>query len=79
MTQSPHLYLVLADQLSFDLKSLEHLNAEPDTVLLVEVMEEASQVPHHPHKIVLIISAMRHFAHALREPAVPVQYVPLDD
>ncbi|KPW53826.1 Deoxyribodipyrimidine photolyase-related protein [Pseudomonas caricapapayae] len=79
LTQSPHLYLVLGDQLSFDLKSLEHLNAERDTVLLVEVMEEASHVPHHPQKIVLIFSAMRHFAQALRERGVRVQYVALDD
>lgn len=79
MTQAPRLHLVLGDQLSFELASLKDLNPERDTVLLVEVMEEASHVPHHPQKIVLIFSAMRHFAEALRERGVRVQYVTLDD
>ncbi|MFH7397137.1 cryptochrome/photolyase family protein, partial [Pseudomonas syringae group genomosp. 7] len=53
MTQSPHLNLVLGDQLSLDLKSLEHLNAERDTFLMVEVMDEARHVPSHKQKIVM--------------------------
>ncbi|SHM88760.1 deoxyribodipyrimidine photolyase-related protein [Pseudomonas asturiensis] len=78
--KTPHrLCLVLGDQLSFDLASLQALNAERDTVLLVEVMEEASHVPHHPQKIILIFSAMRHFAEALRQRGYEVQYVTLDD
>ncbi|EPN64356.1 hypothetical protein A245_10346, partial [Pseudomonas syringae pv. actinidiae ICMP 19096] len=79
MTQSHQLHLVLGDQLSFGLASLQNLNPEHSTVLLVEVMEEASHVPHHPQKIALIFSAMRHFAEALRERGVGVQYVTLDD
>ncbi|MCF5632175.1 cryptochrome/photolyase family protein, partial [Pseudomonas syringae] len=79
MTQSSRLHLVLGDQLSFDLASLQNLNPEHDTVLLVEVMEEATHVPHHPQKIALIFSAMRHFAEALRERGIRVQYVTLDD
>lgn len=79
MTQAPRLHLILGDQLSFDLASLAGLIPERDTVLMVEVMEEASHVPHHPQKIVLIFSAMRHFAEALRERGVRVQYVMLDD
>ncbi|CAI8805601.1 (6-4) photolyase [Pseudomonas sp. IT-P2] len=73
------LCLVLGDQLSFDLASLQALDAERDTVLLVEVMEEASHVPHHPQKIALIFSAMRHFAQALRDQDIRVEYVTLDD
>ncbi|MQT59532.1 cryptochrome/photolyase family protein [Pseudomonas sp. FSL R10-0399] len=73
------LCLVLGDQLSFDLASLQGLDKERDTVLLVEVMEEASHVPHHPQKITLIFSAMRHFAEALRQRGIKVQYVKLDD
>ncbi|MCK9718833.1 MULTISPECIES: cryptochrome/photolyase family protein [Pseudomonas] len=79
LTQAPRLHLILGDQLSFDLASLAGLIPERDTVLMVEVMEEASHVPHHPQKIVLIFSAMRHFAEALRERGVRVQYVMLDD
>ncbi|EJM31243.1 cryptochrome/photolyase family protein [Pseudomonas sp. GM25] len=79
MNVTRRLCLVLGDQLSFDLASLQALDAERDTVLLVEVMEEASHVPHHPQKIALIFSAMRHFAQALRDQGVRVEYVRLDD
>ncbi|MGP6419673.1 cryptochrome/photolyase family protein [Pseudomonas putida] len=79
MNQKRRLCLVLGDQLSFDLASLQTLDSERDTVLLVEVMEEASHVPHHPQKIALIFSAMRHFAEALRDQGVSVEYVTLDD
>jgi len=73
------LCLVLGDQLSFELSSLQGLEAGTDAVLLVEVMEEASHVPHHPQKITLIFSAMRHFAVALQQRGIHVQYVALDD
>lgn len=79
MNKLHRLCLVLGDQLSFDLASLQGLDAERDTVLLVEVMEEASYVPHHPQKIILIFSAMRHFAQALQQRGIRVEYVTLDD
>jgi len=79
MNTTRRLCLVLGDQLSFDLASLQVLDKESDTVLLVEVMEEASHVPHHPQKITLIFSAMRHFAEALQQRGIRVQYVTLDD
>ena len=73
------LRLVLGDQLSFNLASLQGMDIESDTVLLVEVMEEASHVPNHPQKIALIFSAMRHFAEALRQRGVRLHYVTLTD
>ncbi|WP_036987667.1 cryptochrome/photolyase family protein, partial [Pseudomonas sp. EGD-AK9] len=73
------LALVLGDQLSFDLASLQGIDPAQDVVLLAEVAEEAGHVPHHPQKIALIFSAMRHFAAALRERGLRVQYVRLDD
>ncbi|WP_456310432.1 cryptochrome/photolyase family protein [Serratia proteamaculans] len=79
MNKLHRLCLILGDQLSFDLASLQGLDAERDTVLLVEVMEEASYVPHHPQKIILIFSAMRHFAQALQQRGIRVEYVTLDD
>lgn len=79
MNATRRLCLVLGDQLSFDLASLQGLDQDHDAVLLVEVMEEASHVPHHPQKIVLIFSAMRHFAEALRQRGVRVHYVTLTD
>lgn len=73
------LRLVLADQLSESLASLQGLDTAHDTVMLCEVMEEASYVPHHPKKIAFLFSAMRHFAAALEESGVRVRYVKLDD
>jgi deoxyribodipyrimidine photolyase-related protein len=58
---------------------LDGLDAAQDTVLLMEVMGECTYVPHHPQKIILILSAMRHFARALEARGVAVDYIRLDD
>ncbi len=73
------LRLVLGDQLSFELSALSGLDPSRDRVLLAEVAEEAGHVPHHPQKIAFLFSAMRHFAEALRQRGVTVDYVRLDD
>ncbi len=72
------LRLILADQLSASISSLESLGAE-DTVMLCEVMEEAGYVPHHPKKIAFLFAAMRHFAAELTARGVHVRYIKLDD
>lgn len=72
------LHVVLGDQLSNGLSSLSDLGPD-DIVLMAEVMGECSYVPHHVHKIVLVLSAMRHFAEALRRRGVRVDYRRLDD
>jgi deoxyribodipyrimidine photolyase-related protein len=48
-------------------------------VLMMEVQEECTYVAHHPQKITLILSAMRHFARALEARGVRVDYIRLDD
>ena len=73
------LRLVLGDQLSRNLSALADLDPARDRVLMVEVMAEATYVPHHKQKIVLVLSAMRHFAEELRQQGVTVDYVRLDD
>jgi deoxyribodipyrimidine photolyase-related protein len=73
------LRVVLGDQLAFDLSALADLDRSNDAVLMMEVLEEGTYVPHHKQKLVLVFSAMRHFAHALRERGVTVDYVTLDD
>lgn len=47
-------------------------------ILLMEVMEETTHVRHHKAKIVLVLSAMRHFAEELRGAGWTVDYVRLD-
>ena len=73
------LCLVLGDQLSRDLATLQDLDPDRDTVLMLEVQEEAVYVPHHKQKIALILSAMRHFAKELEQEGIAVDYVRLDD
>ncbi len=73
------LRIVLGDQLSRSLSALSDLDPRHDVVLMAEVMEECTYVPHHLKKIVLVLSAMRHFAAALTAGGVRVRYVRLDD
>ena len=74
-----NMCVILGDQLSQSLSALDGLDPARDTVLMMEVMGECEYVPHHPQKITLILSAMRHFRDALAARGVPVRYVALDD
>jgi deoxyribodipyrimidine photolyase-related protein len=71
--------LVMGDQVSLEVSALADLDIERDLVLMVEAEEECREVPHHQQKIVLFLSAMRHFAAELRSRGVRVEYVRLDD
>ena len=73
------LRVVLGDQLSASIASLDGLDPAADTVLLMEVMGECSYVPHHPQKIALILAAMRHFSEGLRVLGIRVRHVRLED
>ncbi|MEP1442372.1 MAG: cryptochrome/photolyase family protein [Hyphomicrobiales bacterium] len=72
------LILILGDQLSTQLSSLQSADKKHDHILMVEVADETSYVQHHKKKIAFILSAMRHFAEALRQDGWKVDYVPLD-
>lgn len=77
--QAGILRLVLGDQLTASLSSLIDANPDTDTIIMAEVMDECTYVPHHPKKIVFILSAMRHFACDLRERGFQVAYFELGD
>ncbi len=70
---------ILGDQLSPRLASLRDADPAQDVLLLAEVPEETSYVPHHPRKIALIFSAMRHFASEMRTHGFQVHYRTLND
>ena len=72
------LRVVLGDQLSRDLTALAGLDPQRDIVLMMEVAAEGEYVPHHKQKLVLVLSAMRHFAAELRAAGLAVDYVTLD-
>jgi deoxyribodipyrimidine photolyase-related protein len=65
-TPTRNLILVLGEQLSPQLSSLAAGDPARDIVLMCEVVEEATYVRHHKKKIILLFSAMRHFADELR-------------
>jgi deoxyribodipyrimidine photolyase-related protein len=75
----PILVPILGDQLSHNISSLAGLSPQNAIILMMEVWEEATYVKHHKQKIVLVLSAMRHFAAELREAGWRVDYVRLDD
>ena len=70
---------VLGDQCTVSLSALEDLDPAQDVVVMSEVMSECTYVKHHPKKIVLVLSAMRHFAAELEARGIRVDYVRLDD
>lgn len=73
------LVLILGDQLTPSVSSLQAANREKDVVLMVEAAEEATYVRHHKKKIAFLFSAMRHFAEHLRSQGWNVDYQKLDD
>jgi deoxyribodipyrimidine photolyase-related protein len=60
-----HLVLILGDQLSLDNPALEDFDSTQDAIVMAEVSHEATQVWSHKARIVLFLSAMRHFYEAL--------------
>ncbi len=73
------LVLVLGDQLTPTLSALDAGDPDKDVVVMAEVADEASYVPHHPKKIAFIFAAMRKFAQKLQDKGWTVAYTKLDD
>ncbi|MFK7874634.1 MAG: cryptochrome/photolyase family protein [Paracoccaceae bacterium] len=73
------LILILGDQLSLNSAALRGANKSQDTIVMAEVLGEATYVRHHPKKIALIFAAMRKFAARLRRDGWQVAYCELDD
>ncbi|MCC9623053.1 cryptochrome/photolyase family protein [Thalassospira sp. MA62] len=79
MKHSASLRFVLGDQLSETLSSLRDADPTRDIIVMAEPRDEATYVPHHRQKIVLILSAMRHFADDLRRRGFTVDYFDYQD
>ena len=69
----------MGDQLTLEIAALNQGDKSKDTILMAEVMDEASYVPHHKKKIAFLFSAMRHFAEVLRSAGWSVDYIRLTD
>ncbi len=69
-----HLVLVLGDQLNRDSAAFDDFDPTQDRLWMCEAAEESTHVWSSQQRIVLFLSAMRHFAQALREEGLPLQY-----
>ena len=71
-------YWILGDQLTSDHPALR-LADDDDCFLFIESRARSGQLRYHRHKLVLIYSAMRHYAEDLRARGRKVHYDELDD
>jgi deoxyribodipyrimidine photolyase-related protein len=73
------LRLILGDQLSESISSLQGYNSDADIILMCEVWDEANYVKHHKKKIAFLFSAMRHFTKKLNKKGYKVEYTKLNN
>ncbi len=69
-----NLIVVLGDQLDAESVAFDGFDAAQDAVWMAEVPAEATYVWSHKARIAVFLSAMRHFAEALRERGWTVHY-----
>ncbi len=74
-----HLVIVLGDQLDANSSALRDFDPVQDLVWMAEVAQESTHVWSAKQRIAVFLSAMRHFAEALRERGLPLSYTRLDD
>ena len=65
---------ILGDQLSPRISSLEGLQPTACVILMIESIEHCRRLPFHKQKLVLVWSAMRHFAEEIRQLGYEVDY-----
>ncbi len=70
---------VLGDQLSSQHAALAQTNPRASRVLMVESKARGSRLRYHKLKLVLVYSAMRHFARDLRQQGWEVDYHLIND
>jgi deoxyribodipyrimidine photolyase-related protein len=73
------LRLILNDQLSHSIAALSNCNKHSDIVLMIETLDELKRVKHHKKKIILLLSAMRHFSEELKANGYKIEYIQLED
>ena len=78
MNSIRNLILVLGDQLDLESPLIKNADPDLDRVWMAEVEEESVHVWSHKQKIVLFLSAMRHFRDSLLEQGLPLIYTELD-
>ncbi|MBC7435891.1 MAG: cryptochrome/photolyase family protein [Bdellovibrionales bacterium] len=72
------LILVLGDQLDLDAAGFDDFDAAKDAVWMAEVAEESTHVWSSKPRTAMFLSAMRHFALALRKAGRTLHYTQMD-
>ena len=72
---TPDHVLVLGDQLNDRVGPLTRSVPGHTRVLMIESRAIAEQLTHHRQKLILVFSAMRHFASSLRSAGFEVTYL----
>jgi deoxyribodipyrimidine photolyase-related protein len=75
MSAIRHLVVVLGDQLNRDASAFDGFDAARDRVWMCEASDESTHVPSSRQRIAVFLSAMRHFAQALRDEGLPMDYI----
>jgi deoxyribodipyrimidine photolyase-related protein len=73
-TPCRHLIVVLGDQLDREAAAFDGFDPAQDRVWMCEAADESTHVWSSQQRIVQFLAAMRHFAAALREEGLPIQY-----
>lgn len=71
--------VILMDQLSTSVSSLQGCNKSEDVIVMFESRDWLTRVKHHKKKIAFILSSMRHFYQQLSEQGYRVDYTKLED
>ena len=74
-----NLIIVLGDQLDAHASAFDGVDLEQDMVWMAEVLEESTHVWSAKQRIVVFLSAMRHFAQDLRERSIRLHYTKIED
>ena len=79
MAELRALVIVLGDQLDRHSSAFDDFDALRDTVWMAEVAEESTHAWSAKQRIVIFLSAMRHFARQLRHDGLPLDYTRLEN
>lgn len=78
-TEIRHLVVVLGDQLDRGSSAWDGFDPVQDLAWMCEASEESTHVWSSKPRIAIFLAAMRHFAQALRDEGLPLDYRPLHD
>ena len=78
MAELRAMVIVLGDQLDLEAAAFDDFDPARDAVWMAEVAQESTHVWSSQPRTALFLSAMRHFAQALREAGRPLHYTALD-